>query len=334
MLLSRHTRRREFIAGLGSAGTWSLVAHAQNAASPRLVAVVMSTDGSDPQERSSINGVVTALAKLGWVSGQNVELRYWWGNGDSSRMIANARDAVATRPDVMLVKGANLPAVHDATTTIPVVFVVLSDAIAEGYVGSFARPNSNITGFSSDERALVGKRLTLLREIAPRTTSVLYVRSRRVGADTDSLFKSLLKDAEPLGLSVADGAADNDKEIEEKVQRFTRDSGGGIIAAFDAFVTVHRDKLIELAARYRLPAVYPLPAFIQSGGLMSYGFDQDDQFRQAANYVARILAGEKPSDLPVQTPTKFKMVINVRTAKLLGLAVPSSLIATADDMVE
>ena len=147
-------------------------------------------------------------------------------------------------------------------------------------------------------------------------------------------MQSLLKDAESLGLSVMDGAADDDREIEEKVQRFARESAGGIIAAFDAFVTVHRDKLIELAARYRLPAIYPLPAFIQSGGLMSYGFDQDDQFRQAANYVARILAGEKPGDLPVQTPTKFKMVVNVRTAKLLGLRVPPSLIATADEVIE
>jgi putative ABC transport system substrate-binding protein len=328
-------RRREFIGSLsGTLISYPIVARAQNTSSPRRVAVVMSTDGSDPEERSSINGVVTALAKLGWVSGQNLELRYWWGNGDSSRMIANARDAVATKPDVMLVKGANLPAVHDATTTIPVVVVVLSDAVAEAYVGSFARPNSNITGFTSDERALVGKRLTLLREIAPHTASVLYVRSRHVGADTDALLKALLKNAEPLGLSVVDGAADDDREIEEKVQRLAREPAGGIIAAFDAFVTVHRDKLIEVAARYRLPAIYPLPAFIQSGGLMSYGFDQDDQFRQAANYVARILAGEKPGDLPVQTPTKFKMVINIRTAKLLGLGVPPSLIATADEMIE
>lgn len=328
-------RRREFVTLLGSILVLPpIAARAQDAASRRRVAVVMSTEESDSQERSSVNVVLATLAERGWMSGQNLEIRYWWANGDSSRMIANARDAVAAKPDVILVKGANLPAVHDATTTIPIVFVVLSDAVADGYVGSFARPNGNITGFTSYERALVGKRLTLLRDISPRTTSVLYVRSRRVGTDTDALFQSLLDDARPLGLSVMDGAADDDREIEEKVQRFSRESAGGIIAAFDAFVTVHRNTLVELAARYRLPAVYPLPAFIQSGGLLSYGFDQDDQFRQAAAYVARILAGEKPGGLPVQTPTKFKMVVNVRTAKLLGLAVPSSLIATADEVIE
>ncbi len=327
-------RRREFIALVsGTLLLRPLAARAQNG-SLRHLAVVMSTDGSDPQEQSSVNLLVSTLAELGWVSGQNLDIHYWWGNGDSNRMSVNARDAVKTNPDVILVKGANLPAVHEATATIPVIFVVLSDAVVERYVGNFARPTGNITGFTSYERALVGKRLTLLREIAPQTTNVLYIRSRRVGTDTNALLLSLANDAQQLGLSITDGAADDDREIEEKVQDFAREPNGGIIAAFDAFVTVHRNKLVELATRYRLPAIYPLPAFTQSGGLLSHGFDQDDQFRQAANYVARILTGERPGNLPVQTPTKFKMIVNVRTAKLLGLIVPPSLLATADEVIE
>jgi putative ABC transport system substrate-binding protein len=328
-------KRREFIASLGSSVVaWPVAARAQNAPQLRRLAVLMSIDEGNPQAVSSIKALVGSLAQLGWTTSKNIEIRYWWGLSDPDLMATNAREAVGYKPDVLLVMGANLPAAHRATSTMPIVFVMLSDVVAEHYVQSFARPNGNLTGFTSYERSLVGKRLTLLKEVSPETRRVLYIRSRKVGADTAGLFEALIADARSLDLSVIDGASEDDAEIERNMEAFGRQPNGGLIAAFDAFVTVHHDKLIELAARYRLPAVYPLPLFVQSGGLLSYGFDQDDEFHQAAGYVARILGGEKPSELPVQAPTKFKMLINLKTANALGLTVPQILLATADKVIE
>jgi putative tryptophan/tyrosine transport system substrate-binding protein len=327
-------KRRAFMALLSGSALCAINARAQNSMQMRRLSVVMSTDEGDSDELSTMNAVVETLAKHGWTAGENLQVRYWWGSGDRDRMLANAREAVAFKPDALLVKGANLPAVQGATSSIPIIFVVLSDAVAERYVGNFARPTGNITGFTSDERALVGKRLTLLRGISPLTRRVLYVRSRAVGTDTDALYASFVKDAEALDLGVIDGASDDEVGIERNIELFASDRGGALLAAFDAFVTMHRGKLVELTARYRLPAIYPLPAFVRGGGLLSYGFDQEDQFRQAASYVSRVLSGEKPGDLPVQTPTKFKMVVNLKTAKTLGLDIPSSILAVADEVIE
>jgi putative tryptophan/tyrosine transport system substrate-binding protein len=327
-------RRRAFIAALGSVATWPMVARAQQAERVRRVGVLMSTAETDPLESASVAAFVAALGKLGWTTGQNVEIVYRWAAGDSDRMTANARELVSLAPDVLLVKGANVPAARQATSAIPIVFVVLGDVIAQNYVGSFARPGGNITGFTSYERALVGKRLTLLRETVPHIARVLYIRSKLIGTDTLSLFQSLTEDARALRLPVSDAPAENEAEIEQAVESFAQEPDGGLIVAFDAFATVHRAKIVELAAQHRLPAIYPLPAFPQSGGMLSYGFDQDEQFRQAASYVARILAGEKAGDLPVQAPTTFKLVINLKAAKALGLEIPPILLGRADEVIE
>ncbi len=256
-------RRRDFIASLGSSAiAWPVAASAQNAAQGRRLAVLMSIDEGNPQAVSSVRTLVGALAQFGWTTGNNIEIRDWWGLSDPDLMAKNARDAVSYKPDVLLVMGANLPAAHQATSTMPIVFVMLSDVVAEHYVQSFARPNGNLTGFTSYERSLVGKRLTLLKGISPETRRVLYIRSRKVGADTAGLFESLIADARSLDLSVIDGASEDDADIERNIEAFGRQPDGGLIAAFDAFVTVHHDKLIQLAARYRLPAVYPLPLFV------------------------------------------------------------------------
>jgi putative tryptophan/tyrosine transport system substrate-binding protein len=190
----------------------------------------------------------------------------------------------------------------------PIVFVLLNDAIAEKYVASFARPSGTITGFASTELTLVGKRLALLRELSPGIRRVLYITNRFVGAGTGDLLVRLGEDAAAAGVTLIDGSTENDDEIEAAVRLCARDGGGGIIAAFNAFTTVHREAIIAAASRYRVPAIYPLRSFADGGGLLSYGFDQDDQFRQAAAYVDRILRGEKAGDLPVQEPTKFEMI--------------------------
>jgi putative ABC transport system substrate-binding protein len=328
-------RRRDFIALFGGvAAAWPLAARAQQPDRKRRVAVLMSTASDDPAEIQHLKVFVEALSRLGWIEGRNLDVMSRWGDGEVSRMIANAREVVGTAPDAILVKGANVPAARQATSTIPIVFVVLSDAIALECVGSFARPTGNLTGFTSYESALVGKRLTLLREMSPGIVRALYLRSQLTGTDTSGLFVRLSEDARTLQMPVIDGPADNDADIERTILSLAREPNSGLIVAFDAFTVVHQAKIVELAARLRLPAIYPFRGFPQSGGLFSYGFDQDEQFRQAASYIARILAGEKPADLPVQTPIRFELVINLKTAKTLGIEPPAALIARADEVIE
>ena len=328
-------KRREFITLVGgAAAAWPALARAQRIDRPRRVGVLMSTAETDPLESASVAAFASALSGLGWVTGRNCEIVVRWANGEADRMVANASELVAFAPDVLLVKGANVRAARQATSTIPIVFVVLGDAIAQSYVTSFSRPGGNTTGFTSYERALVGKRLALLHELAPRIERVLYIRSKLTGTDTLALYQRLTEDSLVMGLPVQDGPAENEADIAQSVESFARKPGGGLIAAFDAFNTVHRTRIVDLAARHRLPAIYPLRAFVESGGLLSYGFDQDEQFRQAASYVARILGGEKPADLPVQAPTRFNLVINLRTAKALDLEVPPMILARADEVIE
>jgi putative ABC transport system substrate-binding protein len=275
-----------------------------------------------------------ALRKLGQIEGRNFEIVYYWGAGDPQRMAANARELISQAPDVILSMGANLPPAREVTATIPIVFVLLSDASVQEYVTNFAHPGGNITGFASDELALVGKRLGLLREISPHIVRVLYITGKRVGVGRAELSDQILKDAAAVGITLIEGAVDSDAEIEIAVQDFAREPDGGLVVAFNAFTTVHRETITALATRYRLPAIYPLRSFTDGGGLISYGFDQDDQFRQAASYVDRILKGEKPGDLPVQLPTKYQMVLNLKAAQAISLQVPPTLLARADEVIE
>jgi putative ABC transport system substrate-binding protein len=327
--------RRQFISALGSSVmAWPLAALAQQPERIRHIGMLMSTDETDPRERGSVAAFVKALRNLGQVVGQNIEIVYRWGAGDPQLMAANARELIREVPDVIVLKGANLPAAREMTATIPIVFVALSDASVQEYVGNFAHPGGNITGFASDELALVGKRLGLLREMSPHTVRALYLTSKRVGVGRSDLSQQILKDAAAVGVAVTNGPADSEAEIEAIVQEFARQPGGGLVVAFNAFTTVHRQAIAALATRYRLPAIYPLSSFTDGGGLFSYGFDQDDQFQKAADYVDRILKGAKPGDLPVQLPTKYQMIINLKTAKSLSLTVPPTLLARADEVIE
>jgi putative tryptophan/tyrosine transport system substrate-binding protein len=324
-------RRREFITLLGGAiVARPLAANAQGTGVKR-VSVLMSTAESDPEEVRSVAAFVSALGKTGWVSGLNLIIDYRWGEGSPSRYQEYAKELIGLVPDVIFVKGAAVPAVAQATSAIPIVFTTLSDHLAERYVANFAQPNGNVTGFTSDELALIGKRLEILKEISPDTSRAIYIRGAR--PETEPLFLRAREIASQADLTITDCAANNDEDIEKAIDLFAR-QGGGIITAFDAFNIVHNAKIIELAERYHLPAVYFYGLFVRNGGLVSYGINQAEQFAQAAGYVDRILRGEKLSNLPVQYPTKFEFFVNLKTAKALGVTVPAILRATADEVIE
>lgn len=326
-------KRRAFIGLVGGAIAWPLMAGAQQA-ERRRVGILMSTAETDPLEISSVKAFTAELAKLGWVQDKNLDLSIRWGAADRKRMTANAEELVSLRAEVILAKGATVPSAHQATTTIPIVFVSLPDPIVQPLVGSFSNPVGNITGFTTYEYGLVGKRLSLLRDLSPGISRVLYLRSRQSGVATQSLLDRVTEDARAAGLNVTDAAAENAGDIDAAIQAFAASPGGGLLAAFDAFTLIHRKAIVEMATRYRLPAVYPSRNFAGSGGLCSYGFDQDQQFREAASYVSRLLTGAKTSELPVQTPTRFELLLNLKTANALGLAISPTLLAAADEVVE
>lgn len=327
-------RRRELVGGMLMAGA-ARAAWAQPIERTRRLGVSMSTAEGEPHEQSAIAVLERTLRELGWTPGHNLEIVCRWGAGDAGRMQANAHELVALAPDVILAKGGAMPALRAATSTIPIIFVVTGDSAALSYAGNFARPQGNITGFTAPENELVGKRLQLLRDIDPDVSRVLYLWSREVGgAASHELYSRIAADAKATGIDLVDGVAETPAGIERVIGGFVHGAGDGLVVAFNAFTTTHRAVIVELAARYRLPAAYPMDFFVESGGLFSYGFDQDDVFRQAASYIDRVLNGAKPADLPVQFPTRFKFVINTRTAKALGLTIPQSMLVQADEVIE
>jgi putative ABC transport system substrate-binding protein len=326
-------KRRRFLGLLGGAIiVGPLAARAQERV--RRVGILMSTAETDPLEVASVQAFSAELARLGWVPRRNLDLSVRWGAVDSQRMKGNSEELVSLGMDVILAKGATVASVHQATTTIPIVFVSLPDPTVETLVGSFSHPVGNITGFTTYEYGLVGKRLGLLHDLSPGITRVMYLRSRQTGAATETLMKRVVESAQATGLSVVDAPADNHSDIEAAIRTFASSPDGGLLVAFDAFTLVHRELIVELALRYRLPAVYASRKSAGKDGLCSYGFDQDQQFREAASYVARLLSGAKPSELPVQTPTKFQLSVNVKTAKALDLTISPSLLTAADEVIE
>ena len=251
-------QRRDFLKVVGgSVAAWPVAGRAQQPASMRRVGVLMSTAASDPREVMSVNAFRAELEKRGWSKGKNIEIDVRWGEADSGRMTANAAELVGLKLDVLLAKGAQVPAARQATAKIPIVFVVLIDFVAESIVGAFSRPIGNVTGFTSYEHELVGKRLGVLRDLSPRTDRVLYLRSRESGVATQSLLDRLVSDSKALGLPVVDAPGQSEGDIESAIEAFAREPDGGIMVAFDAFTFVHRSQLVELAERYRLPAIYP-----------------------------------------------------------------------------
>jgi ABC-type uncharacterized transport system substrate-binding protein len=330
-----HIRRRAFIALLGgAAGAWSRTSWAQQTNRVRRVGFLSSVNAADLDRQSSLKAFVEVLGKAGWVEGQNIHIEVRWGGGDLSEIKRQVEELVALSPDVLVATGAaTLPAFLRATRTIPIVFNNVVDPVGAGYVDSLAQPGGNATGFLPFEYSLSAKWLELLKEIAPRVTQAAVIRDAEITAGIGQ-FAVIQSAAPSLRVNVRAVNVRDAGEIEHAIGSFARAPNGGLIVTASALAVIHRELIIALAARYGLPAVYYRRYFAVTGGLVSYGYDVDEQFRGCAAYVDRILKGEKPSDLPVQAPTKYEMVLNLKTAKALGLTVPSTLLARADEVIE
>jgi putative ABC transport system substrate-binding protein len=328
-------RRRQFIAGLGSAAAWPLVAQAQRGERVGRVGVLMGLAESDPEGQARISAFRRTLQSLGWIEGTNIHVDYRWAGGDVERTRLLADALVQSAPDVIVV---NTPpgssALRQATSTIPIVFVQVLDASESGLVANPAKPESNVTGFTNFyEYAMAGKWLQLLKEVAPSLQRVAIMQNPNHPSWVGYLDKSTSAGAS-LGLQVVPTKIYTPEDIDNLLDAFAHEPNGGLVVLPDTFTTVHRQRIIDAAARNRLPAAYALRFFAAYGGLMSYGADLVEMLRLAATYVSRILRGEAPRDLPVQSSTKFELVINLKTARSLGLTIPETLLATADEVIQ
>jgi putative ABC transport system substrate-binding protein len=324
-------RRRDFIAHFGSATVgWPLVARAQQPERMRRIGVLMALAADDPAGQARLVAFVQALQELGWTDGRNVRIDTRWAAGDAERFRRYAAELVALAPDVILASGGTgAGALLQASRTVPIVFTQTQDPVGAGYVDSLARPGGNATGFTSMEYGTSGKYLELLKEIAPRIVRAAVLRDPTIPQGIGQ-FGAIQAVAPSLGVEVRPIDVHDAPEIERAVTTFAQSANGGLIVTASALTALHRDLIITLAARHKLPAVYWERFFVTGGGLISYGSDSIDPHRRAADYVDRILKGEKPADLPVQAPTKYETVVNLKTAKALGLAIPQSILATAD----
>ena len=327
-------KRREFITLLGGAVAWPLVARAQQRERMRSVGVLTPFAAHNTEGQNRVTAFAQALQQLGWSVGQNARLHYRWGDGTSATMQKYAAELVALAPDVILAdSSAALSPLLQATQTIPIVFAIVADPVGAGYVETLARPGGNATGFTPFEYGVAGKWLELLKEIAPRVTRAAVLRDPAIAAGPGQ-FGALQAVAPSLGVELRAVNVRDANEIERSIAGFAQGSNGGLVVTGSAAAAAHRDLIVTLAARHRLPAVYNARLYGEIGGLVCYGADFLDQFRRAAGYADRILKGEKPADLPVQAPTKYELVINLKTAKALGLDVPPSLLARADEVIE
>jgi len=327
-------RRRSFITLLGGAASWPLAARAQQGGRVRRIGVLMNLASDDPESADRAAALAQGLAELGWTVGRNVEIVYRWAVGDPERFRRYAEELVALMPDLIVAHGRQaVRPVLQTNRTVPIVFVGMVDPVGTGIVESLARPGGNVTGFMTIELGMGVKWLELLMQISPSVKRVAVLRDPIQGSGL-SLFAAIQAVAPLLRVEVSPVNVDDGDEIERGINAFAPGSNDGLIVTVSTLAQIHRDRIIALAARHRLPAVYPLRFFVTSGGLISYGPNQTDQYRQAAGYVDRILKGEKPADLPVQAPTKFETVVNLKTAKALGLPMPPSILATADEVIE
>jgi putative ABC transport system substrate-binding protein len=326
-------RRRAFIAGLGGAATWPLVAGAQQGDRMRRIGVLMSLPADDAEGQARLAAFLQGLQQLGWTDGRNMQIDVRWGTGSADRMRKYAVELVALAPEVVLASSsAAVERLIEATRAIPIVFAGVSDPVAAGYVESLAQPAGNVTGFAVYEYSITGKWLELLKEIAPAVKRVAVLRESGIAAGPGQ-FGAIPALAPSLGVELRPIDVREAGDIERNIAAFAQTSDGGMIVGSPRS-TMYRGLIIGLAAKHRLPAVYNSRSFAAAGGLVSYGPDFLDLHRRAATYVDRILKGEKPAEMPVQAPTKYELVINLKTAKALGLEVPHSLLARADEVIE
>jgi putative ABC transport system substrate-binding protein len=327
-------RRREFITLLGGAAAWPLAARAQQGERVGRIGVLTPFAADDPEAKARVDAFVQALQQLGWSVSRNVQIDIRWGAGDAERTRHYAAELVALAPDAILAAGgATVGPLLQATRSVPIVFTLTPDPVGAGFVESLSHPGGNATGFTNFEYGIGVKWLELLKEIAPGVTRAAVLRDPAIPAGIGE-FGAIQAVAPSLGIELRPIDMREAGEIERAVTAFARSSNGGLIVTSNAWGMVHRDLIIALASRHRLPVVYPFRVFVKAGGLVSYGPDTIDPHRRAADYVDRILRGEKPAELPVQAPTKFELAINLKTAKALGLTMPSTVLARADEVIE
>jgi putative ABC transport system substrate-binding protein len=328
--------RRDFIKVVaGSAAAWPVMVRAQQLERMRRIGVILPAAANDAEFQTWVGAFLQALGQLGWTIGRNVRIDIRWATVNHAEIRKQATELVALAPDVILASGTStVGPVLQATRTVPVVFPIVVDPVGAGFVDSLARPGGNATGFLTFEYSLSGKWLELLKEIAPGVTRVAVFRDPASPSGTGQ-FGAIQAVAPSLGLEVSPLNAQRDAgEIERAIAAFARGANGGLIVSATGMSILHHDLFVSLAARHKLPAVYYERLFVAAGGLISYGPDRTDQYRRAAGYVDRILKGEKPADLPVEAPTKYELIINLKTAKALGLAVPPAVLGRADEVIE
>jgi ABC-type uncharacterized transport system substrate-binding protein len=332
--MASYIGRRKFLATLGGAAAWPFAARAQQGERMRRIGVLMPSAADDAEYQARMTAFLQGLAQLGWLDGRNVRIDTRWAVADADRIRKYAAELVALAPDVILAPGsATTGPLLQATRTIPIVFATIPDPVGAGFVESLARPGGNATGFIAFEYGLSAKWLEFLKQIAPGVTRAAILRDSAVASGIGQ-FGAIQSVAPSVGVEVSPVNVRDAAEIERAVAAFARASNSGLIVTGSALTAVHRALIVTLAARYRLPAVYPGRYWVAGGGLISYGPDRVDQYRLAAGYVDRILKGEKPADLPVQTPTKYELAVNLKTAKALGLDVPTTVLARADEVIE
>jgi putative tryptophan/tyrosine transport system substrate-binding protein len=328
-------KRRAFITLLGGAAAWPLAARAQQRERMRRIGVLMSISEDDPLAQARVAIFRQALAELGWTEGRNLTITWRWTGGDITRVREYAAELVRLAPEVILANGTpNVAALQRATTSIPIVFAVVNDPVAQGFIASMAHPGGNITGFSFLEYSMVGKSLEMLKQIAPEIVRVSVMFNPDTYPYYNIHLQSFETVARMLSLELVAAPVRNAAEIEETIAAMGRWPGSALLVTPDPFTVVHRGAIIKAAEQYRVPANYSYRQHVWEGALMSYGADTIDIFRRSASYVDRILKGANPTDLPAQAPVKFEMAINLKTAKILGLTVPPTLLALADEVIE
>jgi ABC-type uncharacterized transport system substrate-binding protein len=327
--------RRQFITLLGGAAVaWPFASQAQQRERARRIGVLNTFAAEDPEGQARIAALLQALQPLGWTVGTNLRIDHRWGTGDAATTRKNAAELVALAPDVILTSGAaGVGPLLETTRSVPVVFVLVADPVGAGFVDSLSRPGGNATGFIAVEYGMGSKLLELLKEIAPRVTRAAVIRDPAISAGI-GMFGAIQSAAPSLGVEATPVNVRDIGQMESAIAAFARTGNGGLVVTPSPLAFAHRDLIVSLAARHNLPAVYFTRTFVATGGLACYGPDNLDQYRRAAGYVDRILKGEKPADLPVQAPTRYELVINLKTAKALGIEIPPILLARADEVIE
>jgi len=327
-------KRREFITLLGGAAVWPLAARGQQGERARRVGVLTGSTERDPEAKAWLTAFQDGLQQLGWVQGRNISIDYRWADGDWDRLRTYAAELVRMAPDVLFAAATPaLAALHQQAPSLPIVFVQVSDPVKLGFVTNLARPGGNITGFTNFEHPIGGKWLELIRDTAPGAMRVLVIFEPDIPAQL-AYLQAIEAAAPAFRVELIRAGVRNAAEIERAIDAFAQEPKGALIVVPSALGIARRDLIVALAARHHLPAIYPYPVFARSGGFISYGVDLADLYRRAASYVDRILNGTKPGDLPVQLPTKFELIVNLKTAKALGLTIPEPFLQHADEVIE